>query len=117
VWGVKLENQDERLAGAARVMARFELGSAAINGDYREKAQKAQKPSNFSLASQRDFAIVLGISRLHLMGQRHGQRNGAPVGNGSVTPGLEIVGSPRRGDRPGKNHARTARRAVPTLRD
>jgi len=30
------------------------------------------------------------------------------IGNGS---------SPRRGDRPGKAHLRTARRAVPTIRD
>jgi len=35
-------------------------------------------------------------------------------GNGSVTSGRGQVGSPRRGDRPGKNRQRTARRAVPT---
>jgi hypothetical protein len=37
--------------------------------------------------------------------------------NGSVMAGRGQVGSPRRGDRPGKNHVRTARRAVPTSHD
>jgi hypothetical protein len=68
VAGVKVEIHDEKLAGGAEGMARFERVSVAISGNSREKTptvaklwrgrQKAQKRRNCLMASQR-------VTRLH----------------------------------------------------
>jgi hypothetical protein len=64
VAGVKVEIDDEKLAGGEGVTARFELVSPAINGDNREKTQKQR---NFFMARWRDDGIARGISRCRFM--------------------------------------------------
>ena len=71
--GVKIETDDEKLAGRAEVIARLELLSAAINGNSREKTRMAHQQRNFFMARGRDDAITTGISRCRLTGKRRGQ--------------------------------------------
>jgi hypothetical protein len=82
VAGVKLEIDEEKWAGGAEVMGRFELWSAGMNGISREKAQMAHPPSlklprdkkgrSCFVAPERDYTVIRGFSRCRLMGKRRG---------------------------------------------
>ena len=90
VGSVKIETADKRWPGSAVVKAPFEVWSAGMNGDGREKARavasgfgtasrKAQKEGTLRTGCGRDYTVIRGFSRSRLTGQRHGQRNGAPL--------------------------------------
>jgi hypothetical protein len=83
VAGVKIEIDDEKSVGGAKVRAGFDLSCMAVERISREKARKPQNQRNVCVAHGRNYSVVRGFSRCRFAGQRHGpgndgQRNGAP---------------------------------------
>jgi hypothetical protein len=95
VEGVKIEIEDEKLAGEAEVARERGMqsgkGRPAMIGIGREKAEKAHPPSlELWRTRWRDFTVLPGFSRCHLTGQTHGQENDWQGNGRKATKSLRI---------------------------